>query len=52
MNEVLLDTYTGYHYLITEFYERNKEKIKSFYIDSNAPQLEKEDLKYLSQIKK
>ena len=44
MDEVLFDTYTDYHHLITEFYEKNKMRIKSSFIDFNAPQLEKQDL--------
>lgn len=52
MNEVLFYTYAAHHYLIKDFYEKNKEMIKSSYIDSNAPQLEKSDLEYLSKLKK
>ena len=50
MNSVLLDKYIHYHNLIIEFYVKNKEMIKSSYIDSNAPQLEKQDLEYLSNL--
>lgn len=52
MDEVLFDTYTDYHYSITEFYEKNKMRIKSSFIDFNEPQLEKQDLEYLSKLKK
>ena len=52
MDEVLFDTYTDYHHLITEFYEKNKMIIKSFFIDFKAPQLEQQDLEYLSNLKK
>ena len=52
MNEVLFDTYIDYHCLINEFYEKNKMRIKSFFIDFNAPQLEQQDLEYLSKLKK
>lgn len=51
MGEVLFDTCGDYHYLITEFYKKNKIKIKSSFIDFNAPQLEKQDLEYLSKLK-
>ena len=52
MNEVLFYTYIDYHCLINEFYEKNKMRIKSFFIDFNAPQLEQQDLDYLSKLKK
>ena len=52
MNEVLFDTYTDYHHLITEFYEKNKTRIKSSFIDFNAYQLEQQDLECLSKLKK
>lgn len=52
MSEVLFDTYIYYHYLITDFYEKNKTRIKSTYIDSTALQLEKEELEFLSSLKK
>lgn len=52
MNEALFDTYTEYHHLIMDFYEKNKMKIKSSFIDFNAPQLEKQDLEYLSKLRK
>ena len=52
MNEVLFDTYADYHHLIAEFYEKNKMKIKSFFIDSNATRLEQQDLQYLSKLKR
>jgi len=52
MDEVLFDTYGDYHCLISEFYEKNKMNIKSFFIDFNAPQLEKQQLEYLSNLKK
>ena len=52
MDEVLFDTYGDYHCLISEFYEKNKMRIKSSVIDSKAPQLEKQDLEYLSNLKK
>lgn len=52
MDEVLFDTYGDYHCLISDFYEKNKMNIKSFFIDFNAPQLEKQALEYLSNLKR
>lgn len=52
MDEVLFGTYGDYHCLISEFYDKNKMKIKSSFIDFKAPQLEKQDLEYLSKLKK
>ena len=52
MDEVLFDTYDDYHCLISEFYNKNKMNIKSSFIDFNAPQLKKQDLEYLSNLKK
>lgn len=52
MNEVLFDTYGDYHHLITEFYEKNKMRIKSSFIDFKEPELEQQDLEYLSKLKK
>lgn len=52
MNEILFDTYTKQHNLIIDFYEKNKMRIKSSFIDFNAPQLEKQDLEYLSKFRK
>lgn len=50
MSEVLFSKYINYHYLLNEFYEENKNVIKTSYIDSKAPQLEKKDLDYLSNL--
>lgn len=52
MVDVLFSKYIDFHYLLTEFYEKNKERLKSFYIDSNSTQLSKEDLEYLSKFDK
>jgi len=52
MDEVIFDTYDDYHHLITELYEKNKMRIKSSFIDFNALQLEKQELEYLSNLKK
>jgi hypothetical protein len=50
MKDVFHVKYTDYHYLISEFYEKNKNSIKSSYIDSNTPQLDKQDFEYLSNL--
>ena len=52
MNEVLFDIYGDYHYLISDFYEKEKNNIKSAFIDFKAPQLEKQQLEYLSNLRK
>lgn len=52
MDEVLFGTYGDYHCLISEFYDKNKMKIKSSFIDFKAPKLEQQDLEYLSKLKK
>ena len=52
MDDVLFDTYGDYHCLISEFYEKNKMRIKLSFIDFKAPQLEQQDLEYLSNLKK
>lgn len=50
MKDVFHVKYTDYHYLISKFYEKNKNSIKLSYIDSNTPQLDKQDFEYLSNL--
>ncbi|MBQ8472273.1 MAG: hypothetical protein IJ501_02080 [Bacilli bacterium] len=50
MGEVLIDTYKNYHHLITDFYEQNKDRIKSSSIEDASFNIEKNELELLSEL--
>ena len=50
MDEVLIDTYKNYHHLIIDFYEQNKNRIKSSSIEDASFNIEKNELELLYEL--
>lgn len=50
MQDALFEVYADYHSVVTEFYEKNKDRVKRTVIDSRQPQLEKQKLEYLTKL--